>query len=313
LNCARHGGAWNHGLKDGIRAGTEDIIDSCPAPGSPLAADFCRDTEYALHKCPVSCQQCSKSQIETITVTQTTMTATTATATTDTATTTTTLTTETKTTGTKTTETGTTHTTTQTTLTFTDSVTTLTETTVTETTATHTTATETTETGTTQTVTTTTTVTGTTATITQTTATDTTNTFTTQTKTTITLTTTTLGPATFPIYVENEEKAQDLFYIIKQVLNDNCFPDNVFEEAYNDDRLRLEEVESGKRYIWDGGVAPPGAVYPMLMKIWVDESLGGCAVPTDEPVSSTPTVAPLGIVWMIMLYIWIPDVLLIGP
>jgi hypothetical protein len=118
------------------------------------------------------------------------------------------------------------------------------------------------------------------------------------------LTTTTLGPATFPLWVENEEAAQDLFHVVKGVLDENCFPDNTFEEAFNDDRIRLEEVVSGKRYIWDGGLAPQDAVYPMWLKIWVDESLAhtkpNCTVPNPEPVSSAYSVARFCILLVFM-------------
>jgi hypothetical protein len=278
-----------------MRAGTEDIIDSCPHPGSSAAKEWCKDDEYAFHKCPESCGKCSKSDIVTSTNTQTTVTGTTITATTETITTTTTLTTKTQTTGT-----GTTVTTTQTTLTFTDSHTTLTETTNTVTTAT--TLTETTETVTTHTDTTTTTETGTTTTVTRT---ETTRTGTTFTATTITLTTTTIGPATFPIPVNSKAEAQDLFHVIKNLLDVNCFPDEVFEEAFTDNRIRLEEVESGKQYIWDGGPAPDGAVFPMILKIWVNESQAGtkpeCTVSLPKPVSSVYKAAPAAL----MLALWI--------
>merc|ERR1719277_1863239 len=164
---------------------------------------------------------------------------------------------------------------------------------------------------TTYTDTTTTTITATTATITMTTQTGTTRTGTTFTATTMTLTTTTLGPATFQIWVENEEEAQDLFNVVKGVLDENCFPDGVFEEAFNDDRIRLEEVESGKRYIWDGGLAPQGAVYPMILNIWVNESKRNtkpnCTTPAEAilPVSIAYNVAPAAILLLLAMWIWI--------
>jgi hypothetical protein len=379
LNCGKNGDGWVNGVKNGMRAGTEDLIDNCPSSGNSAAATLCSDQEYAFHKCPVSCGTCDKKGIYTVTettttVTRTTMTvttatatttttatATTATATTATATTTTettsitatsttetvttaTVTTATVTTATKTTNTDTTHTTTQTTMTFTNSMTTLTETTNTKTTNTETTGTmttktettktETTNTKTTNTVTTTTTLTkttetgttnthtstttetgttttqtGTTTTATTGTTTQTTRTGTTVTATTITLTTTTIGPATFPIPVESQEEAQDLFVVVKQILDENCFPDGVFEEAFNDDRIRLEEVGSGRRYIWDGGPAPDGAVYPMILNIWVNESKRNtkptCTIPIT-PVSMAYDAAPAAI--LLPLAMWVVQV-----
>jgi hypothetical protein len=405
LNCGKNGDGWVNGIKDGMRAGTEDIIDNCPSPGTSTAANLCKDQEYAFHKCPVSCEICTKKDKWTSTKTQTTVTGTTATVTTVTETTTKTVTsttstattvsattatattatattftettsttatsttetittatvsTTTVTTATKTTQTDTTHTTTQTTMTFTDSMTTLTETTNTGTTntgttgtmttKTETTKTGTTETGTTETDTTTTTLTKTTetgtththtstttgthttttktgtttsgttttsTTITATTGTttQTTRTGTSVTATTITLTTTTIGPATFPIPVVSQVQARDLFGVIKRILDQNCFPDGVFEEAFNDDRIRLEEVKSGKRYIWDGGPAPDGVVYPMILNIWVNESQRNtkpnCTTPAEAilPVSIAYNVAPAAILLLLAMWIWISQLL----
>jgi hypothetical protein len=126
----------------------------------------------------------------------------------------------------------------------------------------------------------------------------------------MTLTTTTIGSATFQIPVQSEAQAQDLFKVVKGVLDANCFPDGIFESAFNDDRIRLEEAKSGKQFIWDGGPAPDGAVYPMILNIWVNESQRhtkpNCTNPTTGPVSPVSTaniVAPVAVVLMIPMWI----------
>jgi len=261
LNCGRTGDGWVNGRKDGLKAGTEDIIDNCPAKNSDAAKSWCADKEYAFHKCPVSCGVCDKSQIMTSTSTQTSVTATTETTTETT---------------TATTATTTVTTATRTTLTYTNSKTTVTETTATQTTATHTTKTSTMTT---------------TETSTTSTETATTRTGTTMTLTTITLTTTTLGAPTFPIGPLNKaEDVLNLFNVVKQLLEDACYPDNTFKDAFNDDRIRLKEQKSGKQTIWDGGSAPEDAEFPLWLNIWVDESQRGtkpnCSPPTQPPIVS---------------------------
>jgi hypothetical protein len=107
---------------------------------------------------------------------------------------------------------------------------------------------------------------------------------TTTTQTTITLTTTTLNPTpTFPFFFEDPKALEEAYDIVHHVLDSHCFPEDILDRAFFDDRLRLRG-NNGDVVVWDGSAAPTDVEFPVHLYIWLDLSERGakdnCTVST---------------------------------
>jgi len=85
---------------------------------------------------------------------------------------------------------------------------------------------------------------------------------------------------TFEIEVSDEDNLTFLYDKAIDVINNQCFPEEIVNEAFHMGRMRLVDntsyqTDAPNYKFWDGGAKPAGIEYPILLLVWLDETQRG--------------------------------------
>lgn len=85
---------------------------------------------------------------------------------------------------------------------------------------------------------------------------------------------------TFEIEVSDEDNLTFLYDKAIDVINNQCFPEEIVNEAFHMGRMRLVDntsyqTDAPNYKFWDGGAKPAGIEYPILLLVWLDDTQRG--------------------------------------